>query len=775
MVVKMDRGKRKGTTMSIDQYGQFIENEGCFELLNEPPRKWRNFHYNGVGEHEMVVEVSNIGDGQSFVRDADGNTCRLVDWDSKYLYIRDDETNHVFCPWGQPAPREVINRSCRYYPAKTVVSSECDELRVTHTTFVPRTLTAEVWSVDLENLSDRPRTVSLFAYSGFDLTGRDSEFNPIEQSNFSEVIPEMGGVLVTNRSTLVPTDRYKGYLIALNGFNGGNGDRDDFTRSDFCLSTPKILWGWNADNQGGFGNDCCGLVQVTFTIPPAGKIREDFLIGQTSGKEEVLELRNSLTSEKLDDMRVEQEQIQNEKSNAFRVDLSEENKNRAGLINLFVKNGLMRYLIEPVGFRDNLQNDNAGALVDVKPHIQNTLFQLKSQYSNGAIPRATRPFHRLQYSDQPAWVLMTVPGLIEESGDLSLLEKPVSYLDSSEAGTVWDHMLRSMRFLADDLGQNGLCDQHYADWNDGLEATQEAGDRESVMVTMQLCYGLLQVEKLAKEIGDADVASEASEMHARFAKRLNEVAWDGEWYVRTICGDGYRIGSHENRDAKNFLNTQTWAVFGGIADAERARVCMDSVEKHLKHDIGYRVCTPPFMQYDPRVGQISNGIPGHIENGGCYCHGAAFKGVADCMLGRAEEAWETYIRLSPDNPLNPVSQSRVEPFSFTNNYTSVEQSMGLAGYPWRTGTTGWMTVMLIEWILGARRSLNGLIIDPCLTKTIPQARLTRTFRGARYHINLDNAAGRCNGATSIIVDGETIEGHTLPVFDGGEHQVDVII
>ena len=761
--------------MSINQYGRFIEDEGCFELVNEPPRKWRNFHYNDIGEHEMVVEVSNIGDGQSFVRDRDGNTCNLLKWDSKYLYIRDDETNHVFCPWGQPAPRAVQNRTCRYYPAKTVVSSECDELKVTHTTFVPRTLTAEVWSVDLENRSDRTRTVSLFAYAGFDLTGLDTEFNPVTKSNFSEVIPEMGGVLATNRNTLVPTDRFKGYLIALNGFNGGAGDRDHFTRSDFSLSTPKILWGWNADNEGGFGNDCCGLVQVTFEIPPGGKIREDFLIGQTSGKDEVIQLRNELTSEKLDDMLAEQEKIQTEKTKAFHVDLGEENKNRAGLINLFIKNGLMRYLLESIGFRDNLQNDNAGALVDVKTHTKNTLFQLTSQYPTGAIPRATRPFHRLQYSDQPAWVLLTVPGLIEESGDLSLLEEVVPYLDSNETGTVWDHMLRSMRFLASDLGKNGLCDQRYADWNDGLEATQEAGDRESVMVTMQFCYGLLQVQKMAKAIGDTAVEQEARELHALFTKRLNDVAWDGEWYVRTLCGDGYRIGSHENQDAKIFLNAQSWAIFGGVADAERSKTCMDSVEKLLKHDIGYRVCTPPFSKYDPRVGKVSNGIPGHIENGGCYCHGAAFKGVADCMLGRAEEAWGTYIRLSPDNPLNPTSQSKGEPFSFTNNYTSVEQTLGLAGYPWRTGTSGWMVVMLVEWILGARRSLNGLIIDPCLTKTIPHAKLTRTFRGARYHIELDNTAGCCKGATSITVDGQKIEGNVLPIFDGGEHRVDVVI
>jgi cellobiose phosphorylase len=84
-------------------------------------------------------------------------------------------------------------------------------------------------------------------------------------------------------------------------------------------------------------------------------------------------------------------------------------------------------------------------------------------------------------------------------------------------------------------------------------------------------------------------------------------------------------------------------------------------------------------------------------------------------------------------------------------------------------------VLLVEWILGARRSHEGLIIDPCLSRTIPTARVVRTFRGAAYDIRLDNEAGRCTGTTSIEVDGEALEGNVLPVFEGGKHRVEVII
>ena len=68
-----------------------------------------------------------------------------------------------------------------------------------------------------------------------------------------------------------------------------------------------------------------------------------------------------------------------------------------------------------------------------------------------------------------------------------------------------------------------------------------------------------------------------------------------------------------------------------------------------------------------------------------------------------------------------------------------------------------------------------LRLEPCLTKTIPHASLTRTFRGARYEIALDNSAGRCRGARKITVDGQVLTGNVLPVYKDGVHQVSVTI
>lgn len=760
---------------TISDYGQFDAEAQCFLLTQQPPRKWRNLHYNQPGEHEVYAETSNLGDGPISIRDNDGCKCELVGWDAKYIYIRDDETNTVFNPYGEPVHTEVTDRVCEFYPAQTVICGTAAELRATQRVFVPRTENFEACTVVLENLSDRPRQVSVFYYAKFALNGNNAKGDYVPNDNHTEIHPEINGVFCHNRSRHVPNGRFNAYMVALENYAGANGYRDQFTRSDYSLSAPRILWGWNCDNRGDFGPDCAGIVQVKLSIEPKSVVRADYLIGQASDVEEIQAVLKRTTPAILDEACNEQMQIEKARAEAFTIDTG--NPNRDALINIFAKKQMVSYNINKSGFRDNLQNDMGLSMFDYPMARANIIRAIGSQYQSGSVPHGFRPLNPLQYADKPCWMLQCVPALIKESGDFALLDEKAPYLDApDQLDTIWTHMLKAMRFLAHDTGANGLCDQHFADWNDDLEPSEETGDRESVMVTQQLCLGLVEIEELASRRGENDVAEEARSLHEKFTKILNEVAWDGEWYRRTLCGTGFSIGSRENDQAKILLNTQSWAVLSQTATGERARICMESVDKHLESDIGFRIVDPPFVRFEQRIGKFSALRVGYGLNGGVYCHASGFKGVADCMLGRAEEAWRTYIKTAPDNPENPVGNSLAEPFSFTNCYEAVPYSYGRSQYPWRTGTASWFTILMVEWILGARRHYDGLLIDPCLTKTVPHAKVTRTFRGARYEIELDNSAGRCKGVTSITLDGTPVEGNVLPPGEPGTlYQVKVVI
>lgn len=750
-------------------FGNFDHEARTFVLTGEPPRKWRNVHYNQPGDLEIFAETSNLGDGPVTVRDHEGNTCQVVGYDAKYLYIRDDATNTVFTPWGDPVATPVADRKCTFHSAYTSIAGSAAGLRVEEAVFVPSGEACEVWRVTVHNLEDRPRRVSLFAYAMFQLVGTNAEGGWVGKDNDSRVLPELGAVWVHNRDRSVPTRRFNGFLATTSpGFAGGTGYRDFFTRESYSLSDPKILFGWNCDNRGFRGPDCAGVVQVTLDIPPGGEGRADFLIGSAESPADVAAVRSRMSSGAVDAALAARIACDDLQSAAFQVDTGD--GDRDGLINHFSKKAMVSYLVNKSGFRDNLQNDMGVALFDWPVARANLLRAISSQYLSGSVPHGFRPWNRHQYSDKPAWMLHCVPWCLKESGEMSLLDERVAFCDDPRQESVWEHMLRAMRFLVRDTGAHGLCDQHFADWNDGLEPSEKTGARESVMVTQQLCLGLIEVAELASRRGEDAVRREALDWHAHFKTLLNEIAWDGEWYVRTLCSGGYTLGSNASPEGKIFVNTQSWAILSQTAPPERAALCMAAVDRLIENDYGFSIAAPPFTAFDERVGKFSASRPWMAENGGCYNHAAGFKGVADCMLGRADQAWRTYLKVAPGSPWNPVANSWVEPFSFTNCYSLTPEHPGMAMYPWRTGTTAWFTQLLLEWILGARRHYDGLLIDPCLPAALPRARVVRTFRGCRYEITIERS-----GSPSLQLDGQHVRGNILPPASASTHRVQVTI
>lgn len=754
------------TQSPFTQFGAFDTENDCFRLRREPPRKWWNLHCTAINHSgpEMYAEVAHINDGPTWVRDADGTTVRLCSYDQKYHYIRDDESNTVFCPGGMPAPTDVHNREVEFHREKTLIRSECRGLRVEQRVFVPQRDPIECTTLFIENTNDRERKVAVFSYVMFDLSGCDREGDAIGTTNFAEVRPDLGGVFAVNRNTRVPTDRFKAFLIALNDFYNANGYRDHFTRADYSVSAPKILWGWACDGRDGFGPDCAGIVQVKLTIPAGETRRADFVLGQAASTDEVMARKTAWSPKQLDAWCEEARRVETRRAEAFAIDIGNSDYN--GLFNIFLKKQLYNYLINKSGFRDNLQTDMALVMADPEAATANLVRALASQHANGGVPHGFRPLNRQRYSDKPAWILQTLPEVIKETGDFSLLEVEVPYFESGEKGTVLDHATRALRFLAEDTGIHGLCNQHHADWNDGLEATEEAGERESVFVSMQLCQGARELEELARRAGHNILAEEARQVFETFKSRINDQAWDGEWYVRTLCADGYRIGSKQCDYGKIYLNPQSWAVLSGVAEGERARRVMEKIDAMLEDDIGYRICFPPYAKYDPRVGRMSNSMPGAAENGGCYNHAAGFKGVADCLLGCAEQAWRTFVKVTPGNPENPISVSGAEPFSYVNSYSSVPKVYGASGYAWRTGTAGWFARLMVEYLLGARRHYDGLMIDPCLPAHLEAARIRRRFRGVDYDIHITNQNEGGKGCWKIEHQGSPVSGNLLSLNQG---------
>ena len=67
----------------------------------------------------------------------------------------------------------------------------------------------------------------------------------------------------------------------------------------------------------------------------------------------------------------------------------------------------------------------------------------------------------------------------------------------------------------------------------------------------------------------------------RWWLRSMNTVWDGDWYMRATLDNGDKLGSHECRVGKIFLNAQTWAILNDVADESRAAHCWKSVCERL--------------------------------------------------------------------------------------------------------------------------------------------------------------------------------------------------
>jgi cellobiose phosphorylase len=217
------------------------------------------------------------------------------------------------------------------------------------------------------------------------------------------------------------------------------------------------------------------------------------------------------------------------------------------------------------------------------------------------------------------------------------------------------------------------------------------------------------------------------------------------------------------------LNPQAWATLAGIADEKTLNKALDIAEERLGCDYGYVVCAPAYTKGSDRIGRVSYACKGITENASVYNHGVAFKIVADCLLGRGENAYNTFKMISYDNPKN--LNNGVEPYAFSNMYIGPENPYfkGYAPMAWVTGTAGWLYRALTEFICGVRPVKGGLLVAPCFPAHWNTAKVKRLFRGGRYEINFIRS-----NENRVIFDGQELNGNVLPIGKTGEaHEVTV--
>lgn len=813
--------------MADKRYGHF-DDEHREYVITDPKTPWPWINY--LGNEDFFSLISNTAGGYSFYKDAKFRRLTRYRYNSvpmdnggRYFYLKDGDT--IWNPGWKPCKTPLDFYECRHGMNYTRITGRKNAVEASVLFFVPLHTWGEVQKLTLQNLGTETKTLKLFSFQEWCLWNAATDMENF-QRNFSTGEVEVEGSVIYHKTEYRERRNHYAFYSVNASIDGYDTDRETFVGLYNEFAEPEAVVEGRARNSFAHGWSPIASHYIEVTLAPGESRDFVFLLGyvenapeekfagkQTINKEKALRMIADFdTTAKVDRAFDELKAYWNSLLSVF--SLKSGNAKLDRMVNIwnqyqcmitfcmsrsasFFESGIGRGM----GFRDSNQ-DLVGFVHQIPERARARIIDIAStQFPDGGCYHQYQPLSKRGnndigggFNDDPCWLIFGTVAYIKETGDFSILDEMVPFDNQpgSEV-TLFEHLKVSMNHVLNNLGPHGLPLIGRADWNDCLnlncfswdpnesfqttENKSEGSKAESLMIAGLFVVTGKDYVELCRHLGKHEEAERMAQAVSDMEEAVKKHGWDGNWFLRAYDFFGNKIGSHENEEGKIFIESQGWCTMAGIGLEDGfVDKALDSVKERMECEHGIVLNNPAYTTYHVEMGELSSYPEGYKENAGIFCHNNPWVIIGETVAGRGDDAWSHYTKILPSYVEEKYQTlHKVEPYVNCQMVAGKDAARpGEGKNSWLTGTAAWMWYTVSEFILGIKPSYDGLTIDPCLPTSAKEYEVCRKFRGAEYIIKVKNPKRVNKGVRSLLLDGQRMEGNTVP-FSEGRHTVEVVM
>jgi len=801
------------------QYGHFDDKRREY-VITDPKTPWPWINY--LGTEDFFSLISNTAGGYSFYKDARFRRITRyrynnvpMDSGGKYFYIK--EGKDVWNPSWKPCKTPLDGYECRHGMNYTIIKGIKNELEAKVLYFVPLKTKAEVQRLTLRNQGTKTKIIQVFSFVEWCLWNAATDMENF-QRNFSTGEVETEDSVIYHKTEYKERRNHYAFYSVNEPVKGFDTDRETFFGLYNGFDEPQVVLDGTPRNSVAHGWSPIASHCLEVKLAPGQSKDLIFLLGYVeSPDEQKWERQNVInklpakalieafdTEEKVTKAFEQLRAYWDKLLSIFTLQSGEPKLDR--MVNIwnqyqcminflfsrsasFFESGIGRGM----GFRDSNQ-DLIGFVHQIPERARERILDIAStQFPDGGCYHQYQPLTKKGnneigqgFNDDPLWLIIGTISYIKETGDFSLLNEPVPF--DNTPGTevpLFQHLTLSFDHVLNLLGPHGLPLIGRADWNDCLnlncfsndpdesfqttENKTEGSQAESLMIAGQFVLYGREYAGLCLQLGKNGEARRAQRQVYAMTEAIKTYGWDGEWFLRAYDYFGNKIGSKENEEGQIFIESNGWCTMAGIGMEEgMVSKALDAVKKRLDCEHGIVLNNPPYTRYYIEYGEISSYPAGYKENAGIFCHNNPWIIIGETMQGRGDRAWEYFRKICPSYTEAHSDLHKVEPYVYAQMIAGKDAFRpGEAKNSWLTGTAAWNYYAISQYILGIKPDYESLEVNPCIPPDWKGYTVTRKFRGATYHIRVNNPDGRMKGLRSLTVDGEPVQGNRIPLKPAG--------